>query len=370
MIIPRATPAQIQATFNPIDPDKLDGSDSPILNIGVSASALLASDYNGEGGLAGYLQHMRDNRDVPQEDGMAANLVKSFLDCNYINPNKRAVVKVGVYTLMSDETLPRLHTSFKRSGYEDDIGNGYFNFHQIDEGGDPKRSIETLAKAIHDAEIDFFVASHIEVAEHLNLMGIGACVLMNPGTVTPYDPLETRWYATDGDGALWSDHFESVFQRIYQEVGGDLEATIRKYYDYVVETAENPMAVGPAFKLFQKLSQIKSALRHDPDLKDILKTKLVTTRDFRGALPFQAFAEAFKLHFNLRNFVSGSPKNSWLKGAILFAEDDTTHLERTLKMSDNERPKTHAYLPHGIKHEMRKKGQAVISEAQHLVKNN
>jgi hypothetical protein len=80
-----------------------------------------------------------------------------------------------------------------------------------------------------------------------------------------------------------------VFQKIYQEAGGDLQATIRKYYNYVLETAKTPMAVGPATKFFQKLSRIKSVLRHNPDLKDILKTKLVTTRDFRGALPYPAF---------------------------------------------------------------------------------
>lgn len=369
MIIPRATPEQIQAVFNLIDPDRLDKSDTTMLTIAVNGSALFASDYQGDGGLVGYRDHEWKNRAVPRADGPAANVVKSLLDYNYLNLDKRPTVKVSIYTPAGDATLPRLHTSLLHNGFENDIENDHLNFHQISEGDDEEdyeRNLAALAEAIHESDVDFAITSKLALAERLNLLGTGACVLLDPGFVPPYDPLDTRWYATDGDGALWSDHFEKEFQRIHGEAGGDLVLAKRRYYDYVVENAGSPMAVGPAYRFFHKLTKMKQALRRNPNLKDFLKTKLVTTRDLRGALPFQAFAEAFDLHFNRRHYVTGSLKNRWLKGAILFSEDDTTHLERTLKMPDNQRPKTHAYLPYGVKHEMRKKGQKVISEAQHV----
>lgn len=339
------------------------------LRIGASASALFEHGYKGPPNLEAFRAYMLEHKNDPMPLKPGAEIITSLLDLNYLTEQVSPLVTLEIHTRMGDACTERLIHSLEACGFNAHINNDFIPVTQY-VPRDPHDN-SALVQNVLNAGLDFFFASSEDVAVQLNLAGMGAGIFFPNPDITPFEPLKQRVYLTDGDGAFWSDHFERKFQEIYQEElasGKDaakvLLAAKNKWYDYVFSAGRQRMTPGPIMALFQGLSRLAGIFDAEDGKPNPLVLGLVTTRDQRGGIAVADFLSACGVHLDMRSYMSGNPKNPRLIGATAFFEDDPKHLERALVLPGSQRPKGMIVVPHGIKHEMMRAGQAPVSDGK------
>lgn len=366
----------LRQAFPMANPQKLTGALQALpsgrkqfLRIGASASVLFEHGYKGPPNLEAFRAYMLEHKNEPMPLKPGAEIITSLLDLNYLTEETLPLVTLEIHTRMGDACTERLIHSLKACGFEAHINNDFIPVTQY-APRDPNDS-SALVQNVLNAGLDFFFASSEDVAVQLNLAGMGAGIFYPNPDITPFEPLKQRVYLTDGDGAFWSDHFEREFQRIYQGESGPgkdpaavLLAAKNKWYDYVSHEGRHKMNPGPIMALFQGLSRLAGIFDAEHDKPNPLALGLVTTRDHRGGIAVADFLAACGVHLDIRNYMSGNPKNPRLIGSTAFFEDDPKHLERALVLPGSQRPKGMIVVPHGIKHEMMSAGQPPVSDGK------
>lgn len=380
----RATPAQLQSVFPMANANRL--ADLPgrpgrrsgnVLNIGVSATVLFDHGYTGPADLDAFRQFMVDQRDVPMRLKPTGEWIAGLLDCNYLTAGAVPLVTLHLATMLGDAATERLIVSLLHYGFEQDLLNDFIATSQYTASEDYAHNLRFAVSRLAHADLDFFFAGKESMAVALNQKGVGAGVLLDhpdPDTLPAWDPLQPRLYATDGDGAGWSDHYEKRFQEIFAQqrsvhttVDEALVAAKRVYYEYLMQERGESMVAGPVTALFRGLSTIAGLFDETDDQPLPLYNMLVTTRELRGAIAMEMFLAQHGVTFHGRDYRSGQSKNLVLGGVLAMFEDDPKHLQRTFDMPAAERPRGLVHVPHGIKFEMTQAGQEVVSDGRGTV---
>lgn len=382
----RPNPATLQNRFPLVNgermaalPKKEAHRHPTVLNIGMSATSLFDHGYRSKEGasldddevLNDFHAHMERHKDVPMPIRPEASVALSLLDANYLAldamGNPEPLVILHLFTRLSGPSYERLINSYKAAGmFDTDFANDFVPVSKFTDRLGKYADFEEMVRAALNLGIDFFFASSIELAEMMNVAGIGAGILMsNPGT-EHYNALDTRYYCFDGDGVLFSDYFERFFQEVYEECGGDINKAKARYYDFVLQTKEEHMQPGPSLALAQGISRLADLFDSPQDGQvAFMKNGLITTRDDRGSIAFPMFFGLHGVRFDQTHLVSGNIKNPYAAGAIAMIEDGEGHLERMVTlMGADIRPPSLVLIPFGEKHERKKAGKAVIADGR------
>jgi len=342
----------------------------PLVHLAVGKSVFFdtKTGYRGNPNkLQEWEEWMYASRGTPLGEGRIYSAIRRLLDINQLAPNSitQPLVQVDFITQMGRKARPRVYRTLLEHGLAEYMDRGLLTTSYINEGTSPEANLPEILKTLDASGAQFYFASKKSFAEAANLLGIGSAYMIPDTPIRPYDPHVRGKFVFDGDGVLWSDAAEIIFQNAYQEglaegqrLGDKDEGKLRAYIhavdlynDYVFEHQNDPELDGPAADLFYRLSLLNKLWETPEDRSQSpLQLIMATARGHIGQMQALAFFEKQCLSDPHRvHLLSGRSKNPYLSGAILYVEDSESHLLKTKTMSPDEIPQGLALIPHGIK---------------------
>ena len=287
------------------------------LTVAISSRALFDLDASNrvfeERGLEAYRKYQIEHEDEVLEPGDAFPLVKKLININEILGKNK--VDVILLSRNSADTGLRIFNSIRAHGL--DIQRAAFGG-----GADPYRYVRAF-------DCDLFLSTVAEDVAQALASGVAAATIF--GTAwSDREPTELR-IAFDGDGVVFSDQAERVFQTSGLDAFSASEAA----------AADEPLEGGP-FKSFLAGLQ---ALQHEFPLDNCpIRTALVTARGAPAHERVIKTLRAWDIRLDECLFLGGRNKTEFLKAfaADVFFDDQAVVVEHARGHM------TAGHVPHGV----------------------
>ncbi|OVE81199.1 hypothetical protein BVY03_04350 [bacterium K02(2017)] len=378
--LPKITKARIHEVVNRVNIERAKHGKSqidpekPLLHVAVGKSVFfdVTKGYSGpKNDLKAWSKFMADNAEVKLPQGRAYPFVRRLLDMNQLAPDPRTdpLVQVDFITQINQQAFPRIYNSLISHGLAKHMDRSLLTTTWLNYGTSSDANIEAVVDTIVKSGAHFYIASKKEYAEAvIENANIGAAQMLPDENLRPYDPSKPGILVFDGDGVLWGDGAERVFQNNFKlglkeakEQGMNEAQTeeysytkaVTEFNKYVYENRNNPESDGPASELFVRLNILNELWELDGDRRlTPFDIRLLTARGHIGqSQAFQYFAQNGIQVPQRASFMSGRLKNRYLVGADLYVEDSKKHLIKTENMPVEDRPQGRALIPAGVKNE-------------------
>ncbi|MDE0452870.1 MAG: 5'-nucleotidase [Gammaproteobacteria bacterium] len=286
------------------------------LTVAISSRALFNLDESNrvfeDQGLEAYRKYQIEREDEVLEPGDAFPLVKKLININKLLGKSR--VDVILLSRNSADTGLRIFNSIRAHGL--DIQRAAFGG-----GANPYRYVQAF-------NCDLFLSTVAEDVAQALTSGVAAATIFGT-TWSDREPTELR-IAFDGDGVVFSDQAERVFQASGLDAFTESEAA----------AADEPLEGGP-FKSF--LAGLEALQREFPQGNCPIRTALVTARGAPAHERVIKTLRAWNVRLDECLFLGGRDKTEFLKA---FAAD--VFFDDQARVCDEARGHlTTGHVPHG-----------------------
>lgn len=243
-----------------------------------------------------FRQYQKANIDTPANPGTAFKLIQKLLKLN-----NNGTQHIEVFVLSKNDPFSGLRVFKSADHHKLSITRGIFT-----RGRSPGRYLRAIKPIL------FLSESYADVRMALDENVPAAIVGLHAPEITDKHPDELR-IALDGDGVLFSDESEKIFQKYGLEVYQKMEAML----------AKSPMNSGPLFAFVNALRKVQDAT----SLK--LRLALVTARNSPAHERALRTLDALGISVDEAFFLGGLEKTPFLKEfePDIFFDDQMSHIK-------------------------------------------
>lgn len=280
------------------------------LRVAVSARSLFNLDESHEifvrDGADAYVAHMRERSEDTLEPGPVLPLMRALLHLNTLVPPDRPIIDPVIVSSIHPAAALRIDSSLAHHGVA--IKRASFT------GGSPTLPI------LKAYGVDLFLSRSMQDVQQATDAGIAAAQMHGYADVGPLGDDFQFKIAIDGDGVVFHEDSERIYQN------GGKESGLKDFLAHEALNAKEPLGAGPFAKLLHKIAAIQAGAFSNG--RKPFRIILVTARGGVARERVLRTFGAWKLEPDESYFLSGFMKAGIIAaaGAHVYFDDQMTHI--------------------------------------------